>query len=247
MRAIGHGALCHGLVSQLSPYLATGGQKVVVTAFTATLMSPVAPAHACRPRNKGGQHGEVCGGDASGDAIVCYHQTSPENAQAILQSGRMKRGPKGFGGRGIYFAEDPQVGCATPSQRSQGGHTQGRLQPCCSVVQLESSFRVHFQSATARLQLRPQPRQHGCIVNCWSPRFPPACSGILPREHTALCCWVCTAGHQLQGQPQRGDPGVRRLPGACQAGAQGWRLGRPLAAAAVPVRQHRADFPGGRH
>lgn len=46
------------------------------------------------------------------DCIVLYHQTSPENAEAIIRSGCMKPGPKfplSHGGSGLYFAPDPLV------------------------------------------------------------------------------------------------------------------------------------------
>lgn len=44
------------------------------------------------------------------ESVVLYHQTSHQNAQAILSSGGvMRRGPKGFGGCGIYFAVGPEV------------------------------------------------------------------------------------------------------------------------------------------
>jgi hypothetical protein len=45
------------------------------------------------------------------DCIVLYHQTSPENAEAIMRSG-MKPGPpfpSSHGGSGLYFAPDPLV------------------------------------------------------------------------------------------------------------------------------------------
>jgi hypothetical protein len=49
----------------------------------------------------------------AGDCITLYHQTSPENAEAILKSGMMRPGPPGFGGSGIYFAPDAQVCCSS--------------------------------------------------------------------------------------------------------------------------------------
>lgn len=36
-----------------------------------------------------------------------YHQTSPEAANAIMASGKMKRGSSGLAGGGIYFANSP--------------------------------------------------------------------------------------------------------------------------------------------
>lgn len=36
-----------------------------------------------------------------------YHQTSPDSARAILNSGEMKRGSSGLAGGGIYFATSP--------------------------------------------------------------------------------------------------------------------------------------------
>jgi hypothetical protein len=40
---------------------------------------------------------------------ILYHQTSPEIARAILATGQMKPGSKGYGGAGIYFAAAPEI------------------------------------------------------------------------------------------------------------------------------------------
>lgn len=41
--------------------------------------------------------------------MTLYHQTSPEVARAILSTGQMKPGQKGYGGGGIYFAAAPEI------------------------------------------------------------------------------------------------------------------------------------------
>lgn len=53
-----------------------------------------------------------------GHARTLYHQTSPQAAEAILASGRMRRGDAGLAGSGIYFAE-------SPSETQQKAHQHG--------------------------------------------------------------------------------------------------------------------------
>ncbi len=82
---------------------------------------------------------------AMGDeTLVLYHQTSLQNAQAILSSGGiMKRGPKGFGGCGIYFAVDPEVStlcCCAEIDLLLYTKCMHSLQTCSSIHSL-SLFR----------------------------------------------------------------------------------------------------------
>lgn len=42
-----------------------------------------------------------------GSKLLLYHQTSPDAAEAILETQKMMRGSKGVVGGGIYFAESP--------------------------------------------------------------------------------------------------------------------------------------------
>jgi hypothetical protein len=56
-------------------------------------------------------------GSSSSSTVVLYHQTSPEIARAILSTGQMKPGSKGYGGAGIYFAAAPEITTAKATKK----------------------------------------------------------------------------------------------------------------------------------
>eukprot|EP00971_Amphidinium_carterae_P327044 6458187-Amphidinium_carterae.2 len=67
---------------------------------------------------------------------VLYHQTSPEVAAIILQSGIMHRGERGLAGGGIYFAETPEY--TKHKAKKRGAILECRVSLASSCQRLET-------------------------------------------------------------------------------------------------------------
>jgi hypothetical protein len=113
------------------------------------------------------------------DCIVLYHQTSPENAEAIIRSG-MKPGPPfplSHGGSGLYFAPDPLVIACYLQLLMQLLYAASRLTHIDWFVMLRGGFSCspHYES-----------------ISCQQPNIPGTPYNTVPLQKFQTFAAFCT-------------------------------------------------------